>query len=254
MSVMPENNWFHVEEILANKVSTSYTGKFPAYFDASNYSWTALLPENYEQILKEFELFNEQHHLQPYFYKAQAKNTGKWKTLPLITWNITRKNLKHFPNTKQILDKIPGLVSASFSMLEAGGEIVKHRGDTDAHIRTHLCLYTATDNTKIAFNVNNISKNWETGKCLLFCDAHVHGGYNHSNEDRLVMIIDVLHEENIQHKNKVCSKVLSGLLINYLLVLFGFKKLNAVLRLFFKIFYNVFQLLFRCLMKLNIKL
>lgn len=254
MSYVTGNNWFHVEEILSNKITTSYKGKFPAYYDALSYNWTQLLSDNYELILTEFELFDAQRNLKPYFYKAQANNTGKWKTLALVTWNIKRKNLRYFPNTKQLLDRIPGLVSASFSMLEAGGEIVEHKGDTDAHIRTHLCLYTGMDKDKAVFTVNNISKSWETGKCLLFCDAHLHSGYNHSQENRLVMIIDVLHEENIKTKNIICSKVLSGLMINYLMILFNFKKLNAIPRFFFKINYAIFQLIFRFIMLLNIKL
>lgn len=254
MAVNTNKIWFHADEIIAGKTQVIYNGNQPAFFNENNYDWCDLLSANYTVFLKEFLLYSNANKLNPYFYKAQAGETEKWKTLPLITWNIKRKYLNHFVETGNILDRIPGLVSASFSMLEAGGEILQHNGDTDAHIRTHLCLFTAVEKNKLKFTVRNEIKSWETGKCLLFCDAYLHNGYNYSNENRLVMIIDVLHAPHIKYTEKICAKVLAGLFINYIFVLFKLKTIEKYMRPFVKFIYLLFQFVFRMFMRFKIKL
>lgn len=249
-----KNIWFHIEEILFHQDSKSFNPTYPAFFNVEEYKWCKNVSLQYLEIKHEFEQFISNNKLQPYFYKEQAGNTLKWKTLPLLTWNIKRKSLKRFPTTHKILQSIPGLVSASFSLLEAGGEITTHRGDTDASIRGHLCLYTAQQNEKAAFTVNNITKNWEEGRWLLFCDAHLHGGYNHSNENRLVLIVDVVHPENLDLKNKICSKVLSGLLMNFILVRFVFFDIRKLPKWLLISFYKFFDFLFKIVVFLGVKI
>lgn len=249
---MDNKVWFHIEDIISKKVNKNQSIRFTPYFNSEDYRWCQLLSANYKIILNEFNAFSQENAIQPYFYKEQSLHSGKWKTSPLITWNIKRKQLKQFPNTFAILQQIPGLVSASFSMLEAGGEIAAHHGDTDAHIRAHLCLYTADDIKKVVFKVDGIEKNWEEGICLLFCDAYEHSGYNHSTQNRLVMIIDVLHQEYIKDKNKICSKVLAGLMLNYISVVYaGLKHFPKIV---LKILYFLFQWIFRTLIYFRIKL
>lgn len=244
--------WFHVEELLSHQDSKSFIPAYPAFFNVEEYKWCNDVSLQYIDIRNEFERFISNNRLQPYFYKEQAGNTLKWKTLPLLTWNIKRKNLKRFPITHKILQSIPGLVSASFSLLEAGGEITTHRGDTDANIRGHLCLYTAQQNEKATFTVNNSSKNWEEGRWLLFCDAHQHGGYNHSNENRLVLIVDVIQPENLALKNKVCSKVLAGLLMNFMFVNIRFLNIKKLPVWLLLLVYRSFEILFRVIFFMNI--
>lgn len=240
--------WFHVDDILKNKITNVYNGKMPPYFQTFEYNWCSMLSNNYKIILEEFEQFQKNDKLQPYFNKDQHGKSGKWKTLPLITWNIKRKHLKDFVKTNKLLQQIPGLVSASYSMLEKGGEIQEHFGDTDAHIRCHLCLYTSEN---AAFKVNNITVRWKEGECLIFCDACKHSGYNHGTKNRLIMILDILHQDNIVYTNKICAKVLTGLLLNYLIVLLDLKKKNSLVFIL-KLIYTPILLIMRIILKLRI--
>lgn len=251
---MQKDNWFQIENYLYKNQASVSEINYPAFFNTDTYEWTKLLTTNYKIFLEEFESYTSNNSVQPYFNSIQSANSGKWKTLPLITWNIKRRYLKSFSKTKKILANIPGLVSASYSLLEAGGEILEHRGDTDAHIRTHICLYTSKDFSQAAFTVDTETAHWHTGQCLLFCDAHFHSGYNHSNENRLIMIIDVLHPEYLNKKNIICSKVLAGLVINYLLIFLKLFKLNAITRFIFCGIYVFFQFIFRFIMYINITL
>lgn len=245
--------WFQIEDVLNNKALKDINIQQPNFFNTVDYKWSNLLSDNYKLFLEEFEKYIETHKIKAYFNNRQAE-AGKWKTLPLITWNIKRKNLKYFPITKSILEKIPGIVSASYSLLEAGGEISKHRGDTDAHIRTHICLYTSKDFSQAAFTVNNETSHWLTGQCLLFCDAHFHSGYNHSSENRLVMIIDVLHSDKVTEKNTICAKVLAGLSLNLLIITLQIKNLNHIVRFIAKLKYWLLQYLFKIIFALKIRL
>lgn len=246
--------WFHVESLLFDSKSKDDSSKYPSFFNPADYLWSDLVAANYALIRDEFEKYKYKKSIKPYFYKEQANNTLKWKTLPLLTWNIKRKSAKLFPQTSKILASIPGLVSASFSLLEAGGEISTHRGDTDATIRGHLCLYTSKDTGKAKLTVNNESREWEEGKWLLFCDAHLHGAYNHSSQDRLVLIVDIVHPEFIGFKNKICSKVLAGLLMNFILVNIKIVDISKFNRLFLYCMYSSFNYLLRIIIFFKIRI
>lgn len=245
--------WYHVDDLLYKR-QVVYTGKFPQYFSSVSFAWCNFLADNREVIIAEFDKYFEKEKLKPYFYEDQAGNTGKWRTLPLITWGIKRKNLKNFVNTANLLNQIPGLVSASFSMLEAGGEIMEHYGDTDAHIRGHLCLKASDDRENLCFTVGGVTEHWEEGKWILFCDAHLHGGFNRTNKDRLIMIIDVLHDENMSLKNTICAKVMAGLMLNFVFVKLGIDMSEKENKWYYGPVYILFKTIFKLLIILKIKL
>lgn len=237
--------WYHVNELLT-KDTVLYTKQYPPYFNSADYDWCAQLAPHYKLFKHEFEQYVANNNLRPYFYKEQAAFTGKWKTVPVITWGIQRKKARQFPQTSKLLNQIPGLVSVSFSLLEPGGSINPHRGDTDAVIRAHFCLAAPTQGD-IHFTVDGVKSYWQDGGWILFCDAYLHGGFNNTPEPRLIMILDVLHPEHLAEKNKVCARVMAGLLLNYMLVLLKVNidtnNVPQICRPFYWIFYRILKVL-----------
>jgi len=91
------------------------------------------------------------------------------------------------PETTKLVETIPGLATASFSWLKAGTHIKPHVGYKDSVLRCHLGLIVPD---QCMIRVGNETKSWEEGKCMVFDDTTEHEAWNHSNTDRVVLLID----------------------------------------------------------------
>ena len=127
---------------------------------------------------------------------------------PLIFWNnIYSENCLKAKETLKIIKQIKGVTSCGFSILKANSIIKPHYGDSNVMYRCHLTLKMPGKLHDIGFRVKNETISWEPGKLIAFCDAHQHEVWNNTNEDRLILIIDILSEEFIEEKVKICKLV-----------------------------------------------
>jgi aspartate beta-hydroxylase len=79
------------------------------------------------------------------------------------------------------------------SRMRAGTHISAHRGPTNLRVRCHLAV-TVPDGD-CAIRVGEQARQWQEGKCLVFDDYFVHEAWNHSDEDRIVLIVDLWHPD-----------------------------------------------------------
>ena len=64
-----------------------------------------------------------------------------WKIFPLIAYGIrSQPNIDLCPQTWRIVQTIPGLTTAMFSILEPGKRLPPHRGPYNGVLRLHLGL------------------------------------------------------------------------------------------------------------------
>lgn len=195
-------------------------------YNNDNFPWVKLLEDNFDVIKKEVQeyiIVNEKQ-IKPYFNKDLVTKSKSWKTFAFFfwTWNVNN-NIKQCPQTNEILNKIPGIVSASVSILEPGVQIKPHRGDTNAIVRSHLALVAPVGLPDCGFEVNNQKIAWQEGEVFIFNDAAIHTAWNHSEERRYVLLIDVMRSEYANKKYTVCSMVLAGLVMQAI-----FQKLTAL--------------------------
>ncbi|MCA0422780.1 MAG: aspartyl/asparaginyl beta-hydroxylase domain-containing protein, partial [Proteobacteria bacterium] len=94
------------------------------------------------------------------------------------------------PETWRILQKIPGLKSAMFSIFEPGKHLKPHRGPYNGVLRLHLGLKVPAARDKVAIRVLDQVCHWDEGKVLIFDDAYEHEAWNHSDEVRVVLFVD----------------------------------------------------------------
>lgn len=100
-------------------------------------------------------------------------------------------NRARCPRTSAILDTIPDLSQAFFSILEGGKSIPAHSGPTRSYLRYHLGLKVpAVDPPTI--RVRDQHYTWKEGESILFDDSWEHEITNCATEPRAVLIIDVL--------------------------------------------------------------
>ena len=193
----------------------AYISNEPAFYPSENYIWTEVLETNWLEIKGELDThLSANPRLIPKLKKQMVNYHGSWKTMPLMTWGVEfHKNICNFPITTEVLKQIPGIVSASFNLLEKNSVIQQHFGDTNASVRVHLGLYIPDKLPDVGFKVNGISRFWEEGKVLIFCDGYEHSAWNHSNEDRYILLLDIIRPEFIHKKKLICGTVLASLFL-----------------------------------------
>lgn len=174
----------------------SYVGDH-TFFDKQLFSWIPKVEAQAESIQKELDLLLKQKDKLPNlleFEQAQKKATGeddKWKAVFFMTYgNRIEETCKAFPNTAKVLEDIPGLKLAFFSILDGNKHINAHRGAFNGVLRYHLGLKIPGDGSQCRIRVGDDIRQWEQGGSLVFDDSFEHEVWNDSDEERVVLFVD----------------------------------------------------------------
>lgn len=187
-----------------------YTGQEPCYYEPAAFDWAAGLCAEWRQIHDELQthLQAEAAGFEPYLEAGMASRPGRWKTLGLMFWGIqSKRNTRALPRTWALVRDIPGLTACSLNLLEPQTSIKPHIGNTDAIIRCHLGLTIPAVAPRCGFRVGAEIRSWTPGGLLMFCDAHEHTAWNNTDEDRYVMVIDVMREAFMARRAEICARV-----------------------------------------------
>jgi aspartate beta-hydroxylase len=99
------------------------------------------------------------------------------------------------PVTTQAIEAHPTVRTASgliyVSRMRAKTHISPHRGPTNLRVRCHLGIKVPEGDC--AIRVGGETRRWREGRCLVFDDSLVHEAWNHTDEDRIVLIVDLWH-------------------------------------------------------------
>jgi aspartyl/asparaginyl beta-hydroxylase/uncharacterized protein DUF6817 len=77
------------------------------------------------------------------------------------------------------------------SRMRPGTHIAAHRGPTNLRVRCHLGI--SVPDGDCAIRVDAESRHWREGRCLVFDDSFEHEAWNHTTDDRIVLIVDLWH-------------------------------------------------------------
>ena len=95
------------------------------------------------------------------------------------------------PKTTELIEKIPNLCQAFFSILDPGKSIPAHFAPTRSYIRYHLCLKASKTNAP-RIRVKDTIYQWKEGESVMFDDSWEHEVMNDSDEIRVVLLVDVM--------------------------------------------------------------
>lgn len=115
-------------------------------------------------------------------------------------------NMESCPFTSTLIKSIPGIVTAEFSLLSANTQILPHTGFTNEVLRAHLGLIIPDGD--IQLRVEDKTVKWEEGRVLIFDDSKEHETWNNTNEDRVVLMLDIVPDFNVEEAKKVSKRVL----------------------------------------------
>lgn len=187
-----------------------YPGNEPPFFNVESKPWKKLLEDNARVITTELKriIDNREPNIIPYFNQTLASAPADWTIFPLRIWNKPYvANCEKVPATMSVLDQIPGVTSAAFSILKGDSKIKPHFGDSNVMYRCHLTLKSPGKLPEIGMKVGKERIAWEEGKLFAFCDACRHEVWNNTEEDRWVLIVDILREEFITEEKVICKEI-----------------------------------------------
>jgi hypothetical protein len=195
-----------------NTGNRNYNGRLEAFYE--NIPYTDLLntlTKNTAVFLNELKRFEHFKHTQSEKFFLLYREKG-WNTTMLYSYGLKYvNNCKKFPDTISLLQPYQNIVTIYFSTLESGTKIKPHFGDTDATYRIHLGLEIPAPLPDCGLEVGGLQKGWETGKTVIFNDAHFHSAWNLSSKQRTVLIIDVIRPEFLKRKQYISAGVLGAM-------------------------------------------
>lgn len=104
-------------------------------------------------------------------------------------------NVARAPVTAALIEKVPGLVTANFSVMEAGGHIPRHWGMTKGMLTYHLALKAPKEREKCRMHIEEGERlhvmHWQDGQSFLFDDMFNHEVWNETDEDRYILLIQI---------------------------------------------------------------
>jgi beta-hydroxylase len=94
------------------------------------------------------------------------------------------------PRTIELLEDIPSVKAAAFTLLPPGTELGRHRDPFAVALRYHLGLSTPqSDDCAIWIDGEKVS--WRDGEDFVFDESYVHWARNDTDQDRLIFFADL---------------------------------------------------------------
>jgi aspartyl/asparaginyl beta-hydroxylase (cupin superfamily) len=162
--------------------------------DMRLFPWTQALRENWRAIRAELEAvaFSGTPAPSPTAitpdHRAIAES-GRWRAVFL--WGHGHRvaaNADCCPVTAALVERIPGLSSAFFSILTPGTHVPEHRGASKGLVTCHLGLVVPRDGD-VRMRVRDRVVRWAEGETLVFDDTYRHEVWNETEGARVVLLI-----------------------------------------------------------------
>jgi aspartyl/asparaginyl beta-hydroxylase (cupin superfamily) len=176
-----------------------------------NNNWSIWATNDYNQtpIFTNMNDVDIIHRLQKNSGKINSNKNPSWRLFGLILNKKILPNAQYCPNTIKILNKYSDkILNAGFSLLEPGCLIGLHKDYNNKFYRLHIPLIIPKNNNKLlnsfipiekstdklaVLQVENDYKVWKDDEYFIFDDTCQHNAWNNTNENRIVLIIDLLH-------------------------------------------------------------
>jgi aspartate beta-hydroxylase len=163
------------------------------WYDASEFPIAGYLESNYPAIRDEILALAE-----TWFHRESERigRTGDWDVAFLYERGRRHADVcEACPITTRGIEAHPTIRTAAgliyVSRMRPMTHIAAHRGPTNLRLRCHLAIKVPTGDC--AIRVDQETRRWHEGRCLVFDDFLVHEAWNHTDEDRIVLIVDLWH-------------------------------------------------------------
>lgn len=94
------------------------------------------------------------------------------------------------PKTVALIESIPNIKGAMFTMLPPGARLVAHRDPYAGSLRYHLGLSTP-DSPDCFINVDGTHYAWKDGEAVMFDETFIHYAENKTDRNRIILFVDI---------------------------------------------------------------
>jgi len=169
--------------------------------------WRAVRAELDRVLVRKAELPNVQDIAAD---AVSLSQDADWKVFPLIAYGLrSQPNIDLCPETWRVVQRIPGLRTVMFSILEPGKRLPPHRGPYNGVLRLHLGLLIPEPRERMAIRVGPEQRHWTEGRALIFDDAYEHEAWNETAQLRVVLFVDF--ERPMRFPANLLNRLLLGL-------------------------------------------
>jgi beta-hydroxylase len=165
------------------------------FFPIESFPWTADLAAAWRSIRAELNEVMKERESIPNLVDINHQDRrfavgGQWKTFPFYAFgHRSEENCRRCPETARLLQGVPGLRMAMFSILAPGKHLAEHRGSYNGLLRCHLGLLIPDPACRI--RVGAETRHWQEGEIMIFDDTHLHEVWNDSLFHRVVLLLDI---------------------------------------------------------------
>ena len=157
------------------------------FIDKEQFSFVATLEANWREIRAECERLLERD-FDPWV-QGSMYETG-WTVYGLVALGQrVPDHAERCPFTTGLIEQMPGVTLAGFSRMAPGTHIRPHIGWAKSVYRLHLGLIVPED---CALKVNDETRHFAEGECLVFDDTRMHEAWNRSERTRINLLLDFL--------------------------------------------------------------
>jgi beta-hydroxylase len=169
----------------------------------SSFPWIPRIEANWRAIREEIEaVMLEQDRIPNVEDISEDGNLGadrkpmskgaEWKWFFLHGYgHKIEANCARCPKTTQLVESIPGMNGAIFTILAPGKHIAAHQGLYKGLLRYHLGVRVPGPTGLCRITVGGETRSWEEGRSFIFDDTFTHEVWNESDLQRIVLMIDV---------------------------------------------------------------
>ncbi len=168
------------------------------FLNRADFAWAPALEAGWRDIRAELDEVLSQRDDLPNLQDIVAdvkpiSRDDRWKAFFFLAYGYqSEANRARCPATTALIDQIPGLVTAFFSILAPGKHIPPHRGPYRGVVRCHLGLKIPDPPDSCGIKVGGETRHWAEGATMFFDDGYEHSAWNDSDQTRVVMWLDVI--------------------------------------------------------------
>lgn len=174
---------------------------FPGHVDFEEPATFSILKEEVNQMLQKTNHGNELRLTRDTYsgmnkyigidVQTKGDQTNAWRLLSIKAGETYSSHAKHFPTLTRLLKKYPEISNCVISVLEPGITIPIHVGYYKGFMRYMIPTHVPKNRKQIYLCVNSKKYHWKEGRGVLWDDNYPHKVYNHTDETRVVIYMDV---------------------------------------------------------------
>jgi beta-hydroxylase len=168
----------------------------PAIFEPGLFPFTVELERHWEAIRDECTALLARREDLPHLGRISRESRrisrgSDWKVFLFHGFgHRSERNSTLCPKTSALVDAIPNVTNAWFSILPPHATVPAHSGISRGLLRCHLGLVIPTRRESCYMDIGDQRIVWQEGRCVVFDDMNEHSVTNDTDEFRAILLID----------------------------------------------------------------